>query len=188
MSLIVTDNEIPRERPMLGLHDAICVFVEDIGTHICKTQWGDKAQHKVIIMWELDEMMKSGDYAGKPFIQSKQYTFTLFEKGNLSKDIESWFSRKITPEVRKNGFDLQILIGKKCQLNLIESDDGKYVNIGGVMPPSKSNELVQVCTVCPEWVTKKRMQSMEVTHKAQPGADPSEPPPEEEYSNNSLPF
>jgi hypothetical protein len=30
---------------------------------------------------------------------SKRYTFTLFEKGTLSKDLESWFSKKISDEV-----------------------------------------------------------------------------------------
>lgn len=191
MPLIVHDNETPREKPMLGMHDAICVFVEDIGTHIMKTQWGDKAQHKVVIMWELDENMKNGDYAGKLFLQSKQYTFTLFEKGNLAHDLESWFSKKISDETRKNGFDLQTLIGRKCQLNLIESEDGKYVNVGSVLPPSKENNLVQVCKVCPEWVTKKRAQSLEVLNAPQPGSDPSEPPPGNNYpgaDDPNLPF
>ena len=194
MPLIVNNSETPREKPMLGLHDAIFCFTEDLGTHITKTQWGDKAQRKLVIMWEIDENMKGTydeKYAGKPFIVSKQYTFTLFEKGNLSKDLESFASRKITDEVRKTGFDIETLVGKKCQVNLIESDDGKYINVGSVLPASKDNKLVRVCTVCPEWVAKKRASSLEVIHAPQSGADPSEPPPSDNYpgaDDSNLPF
>ena len=191
MSLIVTDSEIQRERPMLGLHDAICCFVEDLGNHLQKTQFGDKIQHKVVIIWELDENMKEGKYAGKPFMTSKQYTCTLFEKGNLSKDLESWFSKKMTDETRKNGFDLQTLIGRKCQLNLIESENGKYINVGSVLPASKNNNLIQDCIDLPEWVTKKKMESLDLTHSSHPGNDASEPIPTEGYpegDDGRLPF
>jgi hypothetical protein len=181
---------MPREKPMLGLHDALCVFVEDLGTHITKSQFGDKAQHKIVIMFELDEKMKEGKYAGFPFMVSKQYTFTLFEKGNLSKDLQSWFSKKLSDETRKNGFDLKTLIGRKCQLNLIESEDGRYINIGNILPASKDNAMVQVCVVCPEWVAKKRMASLEA--QKHPGEDHGEPLPVNTYDGaddcEGLPF
>jgi hypothetical protein len=124
-------------------------------------------------------------------MQSKQYTFTLFEKGNLAKDLESWFSKKISDETRKNGFDLQTLIGRKCQLNLIESEDGKYVNVGGVLPPSKDNVMVQVCADLPEWVTKKKLTALEKTQAREPGSDNGEPVPENNYpglDDPNLPF
>ncbi len=198
MSLIVKNQSVDREKPTLGMHDAICCFVEDIGTHIMKTQFGNKAQHKIVVLWEIDENMKGtydSKYAGKPFMVSKQYTFTLFEKGNLSHDLESWFSRKMSDETRKNGFDLHTLIGRKCQLNLIESEDGKYINIGSVLPASKTNVLQAVCTELPAWISKKRSESLEATQAPkQPGSDPSEPLPDEPLPedyinpNDGLPF
>jgi hypothetical protein len=198
MSLIVKNESIEREKPMLGMHDAICCFVEDIGTHIAKTQWGNKAKHKIVILWEIDENMKGiydQKYMGRPFMISKQYTFTLFEKGNLSHDLESWFSRKMSDETRKNGFDLHSLIGKKCQINLIESEDGKYINIGGVLPASKTNILKPVCVELPAWITKKRSESIEASQQPrQLGNDPSEPLPDEplpdDYTNpnDGCPF
>jgi len=188
MSLIVKNEGVKREKPMLGMHNAICCFVEDIGTQMMKTIYGNKLQHKVVIVWEIDENMKEGKYAGKPFMVSKIYTFTLFQKGNLSKDLESWFSKKMSDKTRNEGFDLKTLIGRKCQINLIESDDGEYINIGSVLPANSSNQLFQVCTDCPEWISKKRAQSIEATQ--QPGSDPSEPPIEEPNfpQEDDLPF
>jgi hypothetical protein len=188
MSLMVRDEGGIREKPMLGLHDAICCFVEDIGTHVTKTQYGNKAQHKIVVIWELDEDLKTGEYAGKPFLMNKQYTFTLFEKGNLAKDLESWFSKKISDETRKNGFDLHTLIGRKCQLNLVESEDGKFVNISNVLPASKTNNMIQVCTSCPEWVAKKRLMSLENTQQSNTNGEPL---PDNQWpatDDESLPF
>jgi hypothetical protein len=192
MALIVKNESVEREKPMLGMHDAICCFVEDIGTHITKTQWGDKAQHKLVILWEIDENMKGiydSKFSGKPFMVSKQYTFTLFEKGNLSHDLESWFSKKISDETRQKGFDLHTLVSRKCQLNLIESDDGKYINIGSVLPASKSNNMVQVCQDLPEWVSKKRGQSLEA-QKQPESSGCGEPLPDESQNSpqDDLPF
>jgi hypothetical protein len=164
MSLIVKDGDsLPREKPEIGMHDAVCVFVVDVGTHTVKTQWGDKNQHKIVICFELDQKLTGGKFAGFPFMVSKRYTFTLFEKGNLSHDLESWFAKKMSDEVRKNGFDLDTLKGRHCTLNLIESEDGKYINIGAVLPASKTNMLTQVCMDVPEWITKLAAMSLEKT-------------------------
>lgn len=191
MSLIVKNEQKPREKPMLGMHDAICCFVQDVGTHIVKTQYGDMAKHQIVILWEIDENMKGtydSKYAGLPFMVSKQYTFSLFEKANLSKDLESWFSKRIGDETRKNGFDLETLVGRKCQLNLIESEDGRYINIGSVLPASKENNMVQICKVCTEWIAKKRAASLESTKE--PGDDYGEPLPPQPHTaeEDGLPF
>jgi hypothetical protein len=152
---LIAKNDAPNfEKPAPGMHDAICVFVVDIGTHIYQTQWGEKEQHKIVFCWEIEEKIQNGEYAGKPFMMSQRYTFTLFAKGNLSKMLESWFAKKISDEVRKNGFDLEKLIGRRCTLNLIESDDGRYVNVAQVLPPNSANKLIQACTILPIWINK----------------------------------
>ena len=102
MALLAKDEGANFEKPDTGMHDAVLVFVADVGTHIKKTQWGDKAVHQVVFCWEIDQKLTTGEYAGKPFMQSKRYTFTLFEKGNLSKDLESWFSKKISERNKEN--------------------------------------------------------------------------------------
>jgi hypothetical protein len=68
MAILAKDEGKDFERATPGMHDAICVFVVDVGTHIQKTQWGDKKQHQIVICWEIDEKLKEGDFAGKPFM------------------------------------------------------------------------------------------------------------------------
>jgi hypothetical protein len=98
----------------------------------------------------------------------------LFEKGNLSKYLESWLGKKIPEAVRKAGFDLHTLIGKRCTVNLIESEDGNYINIGSVMPPNKANALSPVCVDIPAWIQKKIETSKEATSFITP-ENPVEP-------------
>jgi len=190
MSLIVKNETTEREKPELGLHDAVCCFVEDVGSHVVKTQYGDKLKHQIVIVWELEQKMEGkydSKFAGQPFMISKTYTFTLFEKGNLSKDLQSWFSKAISEETRKTGFDLHTLIGRKCQLNLIESEGGQYINIGSVLPASKTNSLSIVAKQAPAWITKKRAVSIEASQ--QPGSDSGEPLPDpQDGEENPLPF
>lgn len=184
MALLAKDEGVVFEKPSVGLHNAVCVFVCDVGTHVVKTQWGDKAQHQIVVCWEIDELLQSGDYAGKPFMVSKIYTFTLFEKGNLSKDLESWFSKKISDETRKTGFDLETLVGRRATLNMVESKDGKYVNVGGILPASKDNILVAVCQKVPAWIEKKRHMSLEMSGENGGFNDQDAPPP----TDDGLPF
>lgn len=191
MPLLAKDEGANFEKPHTGMHDAVLVFVTDIGTHVEKTKWGDKAMHKVVFCWEIEQLISEGEYAGKPFMKSKQYTFTLFEKGNLSKDLESWFAKKISDETRKNGFDLETLVGRRCSLNLVESADGKYINIGAVLPPAKDNNLVAVCKERPKWIDKLIQTSVE-NNKDHSFSDGSPLPPEEfnqeTQGNDGLPF
>jgi hypothetical protein len=186
--LLAKDEGAIREKPSTGMHDAVLVFVANVGTHVEKTQWGDKAQHKVVFCWEIDEKLKDGEYAGKPFMVSKRYTFTLFEKGNLSKDLESWGARKISDETRKNGIDLEAFIGKKCTLNLVESADGKYINIGAVLPASKDNSLIPVCKDTPKWIDKLRQTSLEMQKQQTENGEPLSQDSFNQEASSGLPF
>ena len=89
MSLVAKSTTEDFERPSNGLTDAVCVFVEDIGTHKGTYQGKDTMRHQCVICFELSEKMTKGDYAGKPFMLSKFYTVSLGKKANLSKDLES---------------------------------------------------------------------------------------------------
>jgi hypothetical protein len=151
MPLIAKDNKLPKENPHLGLHDAVLVFVKDIGTHIKKTTWGNKAQHEVIFCWEIEQLMAEGENAGKPFMISRRYNFTLY-KSNLSKMLESWFAKEISDEKREQGIDLELLIGKRSTLNLKESANGKYINIDAVLPPRPDNKVIIYRKEIPNWL------------------------------------
>lgn len=113
-----------------GAHAAVCVDVVDMG--MLKVAWGgkEKQQHKVRIIWQIDEDRDDG----KPFQVSKRYTLSLHEKAALRKDLESWRGRSFTTE-ELEGFDLETLLGIPVLLNIIHNtkDGNTYANIASLM-------------------------------------------------------
>lgn len=135
-----------------GVHDAICVFVEDIGHE--HSELYSKFIHKVVICWEVNEPMSDG----RPYMVSKRYTLSLSDKALLRKDLEGWRGQKFTEDQLK-GFDLEVLRGKQCQLQIIHNEkNGKvYANLQTVLPKGKhSPTLVAVATDVPEWISEVR--------------------------------
>lgn len=135
-----------------GVHDAVCAFVEDVGHE--HSEKFDKFVHKVVIVWEVNVPMDDG----RPFMISKRYTVSLSDKSHLRKDLEGWRSKKFT-EQELQGFDLEVLRGKQCQLHIIHTEkNGKtYANIQSVLPKNKNAPAIQVvATEVPEWIGKLR--------------------------------
>lgn len=146
-----------------GTHQAVCYGVWDIGRQ--KSGYFDKnenevIQHKVVIAWELNELMKEGDYEGKRFVILKEYSLSLGEKANLTKDLTSWRGVPFTDEEKK-GFDIEKLVGVNCVLGIVhgkkKNGDDKNV-ISAIMkcpkgmpslnPENPSNKM-------PKWVEEK---------------------------------
>jgi hypothetical protein len=113
-----------------GAHLAVCADVIDLG--LVKTQWQgkEKTQHKVRIVWQINERNTDG----KPFVAQRRYTLSLDDRAALRKDLESWRGRAFS-EDELNGFDVESVIGKGCMLNVVhEARDGKtYDNVATVM-------------------------------------------------------
>lgn len=133
-----------------GQHAAICVDVVDLG--MLEVAWSGKkkTQHKIRIIWQIDELRDDG----KPFEVSRRYTNSLHEKAALRKDLESWRGRAFTEE-ELNGFDVETVIGGPCLLNVIhsprEGGGQPYANITTIMKLPKSmtgpraTDYVRVC-------------------------------------------
>jgi hypothetical protein len=117
-----------------GLHQAVCVDVVDMGILEVSYAGKTKQQHKVRVVWQLEDTMEDG----KPFIAQKRYTLSLYEKAALRKDLESWRGKTFTRD-EEAGFDIERLIGVNCFLNVVHVDkDGKvYANVAGVVPLKK---------------------------------------------------
>jgi hypothetical protein len=187
MGLIAKSQNEDFERPSNGLVHAVCVFVEDIGTHKGSYQGKETIRHQCVICFELAEKMKRGEYAGRPFMLSKFYTVSLGKKANLAKDLESWFGKEIPAETRAKGFDLKTLVGRNCTLNIITKtkQDGEYATIGGIMPPQAGRDIIApVNTVPPAWIDELRKKSMEMTGEM----DLNQEPPAEHADDAGLPF
>jgi hypothetical protein len=107
-----------------------------------------KMQHKIRIVWQIDEVMPNN----KPFIASKRYTLSLHEKATLRKDLESWRGRPFT-DAESEGFDVESVLHVPAFLNIIEEKkDGKtYSNVVGIMKlpkqmgPPVSRDYIRVC-------------------------------------------
>jgi hypothetical protein len=161
----------PRPLAPAGTHAARCVSVIDLGTQA--TPFGEN--HKVRIAWELpqEKAVFSEEKGEQPFLVSKEYTLSLFEKANLRKDLESWRGKSFTPE-QLGGFDIFSIIGTPCLLTIIHktTDKGKtFTNISSISalpkgmncPPMISDPVTysldegQSTTFLglPEWLRKK---------------------------------
>lgn len=124
--MIISDNGgTSFEQPPTGSHAARCIAIIDLGTQKTTFEGETQIKRQVIIRWELsNELMTTGDFAGKPFTVSKFYTASLHEKAGLRKDLASWRSRDFTPEELK-GFDLKNILGHPCMLAVGLSEKGK---------------------------------------------------------------
>lgn len=111
-----------------GTHVARCIRIIDIGTQPAG-EWQGKitpARNQVIVMWELPgEMMDADDQGNcKPYIVSRFYTNSLYEKSALYGDLVSWRGRDFTPD-EKAGFDLQNILNAPCLVTVTHNEAGK---------------------------------------------------------------
>ncbi|MFH1235811.1 MAG: hypothetical protein V1685_02630 [Parcubacteria group bacterium] len=142
MPIIVSDSGKEFERATPGLHQAVCSNV--YGPFEETYEWKGKviSARKVVIMFEIDERIKEGEFANQRFTISGRFTASLHEKGKLRPFLESWKGKAFTNESLIS-FDLEKLIGVNCQLNLLErdkKDGGKTVVIGGIVPRAETQE------------------------------------------------
>lgn len=184
MAIVAKEENVSEPIPV-GMHQAVCAMVCDIGTHKGEYQGRQTMRHQVVVVWEINEKKTLGQFAGDRFQASKFYTLSLDEKANLRKDLQSWRGRPFTPEELK-GFDLENLKGANCFLNIIHVD-GK-AKISAITPLAKGmGKIAPILTKEPDWVGKMRDKSMEITGGEDPASNgprnEGAPPPEDD-----LPF
>jgi hypothetical protein len=127
-----------------GTYIGLCFRVLDLGHQY--SEFYKKSDHKILISWELNEMMQDG----RPFTISKRYTLSSGKKANLRKDLESWRGKPFTEE-EYGTFDLGKLIGKGCMIGVTQTtrDGETRADVSSVMglpkgtiPPVAVNETV----------------------------------------------
>ena len=136
MAIIATGGDSKTFAPApAGVHQGVCVDVVDMGMLNVSFGGKEKEQHKVRIVWQIDEAMPDD---GKRYVVQKRYTLSLHEKANLRKDLESWRGKAFTDEELK-GFDLEKLLSANCFLNVMHVAKGTdtYANIVSIMPLKK---------------------------------------------------
>lgn len=161
----------------VGVHQAVCVDVVDLG--VLEVTWGGqtKKQHKVKIVWQIEELMETG----KPFLVSNRYTLSLHEKSRLRADLQAWRGKPFT-EDESQRFDLETLIGVNCLLNVIHKTSEKsgavFANIAAIMPLKKGMPKIVASNY-------RRVIDRVPEDEQTPSDAPDEPPP---ITDDDIPF
>lgn len=123
-----------------GAHAARCIGLIDIGTHHGEYEGVPNKRRQVIVRWELaDELMTTGEFAGKPFTVSEFYTLSLGEKAKLRQVLTSWRGRPFTDDELK-GFDVKTVLGAPCMVQVGRNKKDK-AKVLAVMSKPKSTTV-----------------------------------------------
>ena len=178
MSLIAKKKAGTQVPPMeAGTYIAVCVGVVDIGEQ--KSDLYNNYASQVIFIFEIPSARILVDGEDKPRWLSEFYRVSLNEKANLAKMLTSWRGKAFTEE-EADGFDLSTMLGRACQLQVLEvaRKDGTPCNrIAGVFglpkgfpEPTPENPLLlysiedgenEVYSQLPEWIRDKISKSVE---------------------------
>lgn len=159
-----------------GTYMAICYSVIDLGVQI-NEKFNVKSR-RVMLTWETPDETIEIEGEQRPKVISKEYTLSLSERAALRKDLEAWRGKVFTKE-ELEGFDLQNILGKACQLQIIHKTSASgniRAGINAIMglpkgysAPSPTNnqiyfDLTNIACVeqmdtLPEWIQGKIRQS-----------------------------
>jgi len=175
MSIIAKDAEkFPKlPLPEAGTVQAVCCAVWDLGLQKTTYKGIEKIQHKIVIAWELQQLIDAPDseYHGKPYQVSKRYTLSLGEMATLRHDLESWRGKPFSAEELNTGIDVEKLYGVNALVGIKhepdKSDSSKvYANITAILPPTKGMEKLTPFRVKdeqpPKWVIEKQSQAVQI--------------------------
>jgi len=172
VSLIAKDSgdSFEREIPEAGMQDAVLSKIFDLGQQ--DSPYGRK--HQVLFVWELGETMKEGNFKGNRFVLTQTFTFSLNEKANLRKTLESWTAKQMSEEKAREGVDLMQFVKRPATLNVVhgEKRDGSlYAKVSTVMPARKDAPMLfpeLADDWCPEWIANKMREGL-VSMEGEPG-------------------
>lgn len=135
------------ERPEPGNQAAVLVAIIDLGTVEKAYKGKSYDATEVYLIWELTTQQMTG--STNNHVIGKSYTASLGDKANLRNMIEKWFGKKLPDG---EDFDLKVLLGKSCLLDVQATDDGKYTKLdalcasklpkGMECPPAKRKPVV----------------------------------------------
>lgn len=146
-----------REQPPTGARVARLYSIIDIGTVNVTFKGETKFARKVVFTWELPTCLMTGKYKpeakGKPFSVSTRLTRSLAPSSTLRGLLRSWKGRDFTKE-ELAAFNPRNLLGKSCQVVLVQSADGQYINVDNIIPLAEGQ-------VCPPAVNPTRYFSLD---------------------------
>lgn len=118
-----------------GMQRAVCCDVVDLGMVLNPKYNREVPQVK--LKWQSEHQLPDS----RPFVVWKKYTNSTNPKAQLRKDLEAWAGRKL-PEDMMAEFDLEILITRNCQLQIMHityDDGGVFAAVNNIIPVAKDN-------------------------------------------------
>lgn len=113
----------------------------DIGTQPKTFNGETHMERQVKLSFELPQTKMEGKYnpahKGKPFSIGGVYRQSLHVKARLRKLLVGWRGRDFKTADEIEAFDPKKLVGLPCRINLVLSEDEKYVNIDSIAPLNK---------------------------------------------------
>jgi hypothetical protein len=126
-----------------GNHVAICNAIVDLGMQKGTAMY-PAPKHQIYVRFELPgetvTYTKDGREMSGPMSIGRRFTASMSGKANLRKFVESWFGKPFPNDDAAADFDLKVLLGRKCLLNVThnEKPGGKtYANIKDATPIPK---------------------------------------------------
>lgn len=135
------------EKHPKGYATCVCTRLIDTGTH-----WNEakqKYQRKLMIGFESEKLMQTGDYANEPFLLFSNFNYSMYQNSHLCKFIEDWRGKRFSSQDEADNFDLRKVLKQPAFVNVTHSDDGRYVNIQtiGPVPESMTAPVVKGKTI-----------------------------------------
>jgi len=140
-------DTIVRELIPEDSYHVICYAVYDLGTHKADWQGSEYLRHEIVLIFEVPdqriEYKKDGEDLEGPKAISKRYTFSMGEKANLRKDMETWRGKAFN-NLEAADFDFEKLVGANAIIQVMhkEKKNGdKYAYIGSITKLLKGTDL-----------------------------------------------
>lgn len=141
MSLIAKNSGEKMPPIEEGTYQAVCTGIIDLGLQ--KSEKYEKTYQKIMIMWSFPtETITTKDEEIARVI-SKEYTNSLGEKSNLTKDLQAWRGKNFTQE-ELEGFNLTNVLNIPCLMQIIhdERNGNTYPKISSIMALPKDMQKV----------------------------------------------
>lgn len=136
------------KKARVGLHEAVCFRLVDLGTQYNKTF--DKYNRKIMFNFELvdeqEDEMRDGETELRNLQTSIWATASLGEKSNLRPLLAGWAGK----DFDEDSVVISDFLGKPCNLSLVLSKDKEYINVSSLMPwnkketPEIQNEIMEI--------------------------------------------
>lgn len=142
------NNNPKKEREIIpeDQYDCRCYSVIDLGTHHSDGQYGPKDDRKILITFEIPELMityeKNGVEVTAPKVIGQQFNNVMGERANLRKFLQAWRGKSFTDEEAFN-FDISKILSHGAQISVEHNttDKGTFANIAVIGPLHKSVAL-----------------------------------------------